>query len=106
MCAEEAKVLRSVLDKHPHWERVLELWNRGETESVIAEALQIKVTQVRSATQRLRMHGFDLLSGERRNQYAASHGRAGYVPKVRLNDPACPDGVSPEDNIISIHHDP
>lgn len=29
-CGEEAENLRSTLDKHPHWERVMELWrDRG-----------------------------------------------------------------------------
>jgi len=87
-CGEEAERLRSILDKHPHWERVMELSNLGETEGIIAEVLNIKVTKVRSAVNNMRMHGFDVLKGKRRDYYAASKGRAGQVPKVRLSDPA------------------
>lgn len=31
-CAVEAENFRSVLDKHPHWERLMELYNLGGTE--------------------------------------------------------------------------
>lgn len=106
ICGEEAKTLRSVLDKHPHCERVLELWNRGETEGVIAEVLQIKVTKVRSAMNILRKNGFDVLNAEHRDQFAATNGRARIVPRVRLSNSLRTDTVSTGDNTTSIHHDP
>lgn len=106
ICGEEAKMLRSVLDKHPHCERVLELWNRGETEGVIAEVLQIKVTKVRSAMNILRKNGFDVLNAQHRDQYAASNGRARYVPRVRLSNSMGTDTVSTGDNTTSIQYDP
>jgi len=53
-CGEEAEILRSILDKHPHWERVMALWNLDETEGVIGEVLKIKVTMARSAVQHLK----------------------------------------------------
>lgn len=105
-CGEEAENLRSVLDKHPHWERVMELYNLGETEGTIAEILNIKVTKVRSATQHLRKHGFDLLNGKRRDHFAASRGRAGQVPKVRLSDPARDTTQDTQSNVTMLNRDP
>lgn len=106
VCGEEADILRSVLNKHPHWEQVLELWNCGKTESVIAEVLQIKITKVRSAVQHLRKHGFDLLSAELRDYNAASNGRAHPVPKVRMSDLERSDTLSVTDKTTAFHHDP
>lgn len=85
-CAELAVNLRSILDKHPDWERVLELWNLGKTEGNIASALNIKVTKVRSAVQHLEKYGFDVMRGERRDTFAASQGRSTQVPRVRVGD--------------------
>jgi len=98
-CGEEAEILRSILDKHPHWERVMELWN-------LAEVLKIKVTMVRSAVQHLKKHGFDILSGKRRDYYATSKGRAGKVPKVRLSDPVVGSTVAEHSNVELFHRDP
>jgi len=73
-CGEEAKKLRSILDKHLHWKRVMEICSLGEIEGIIAKILNIKVTKVRSAVQHLRKQDFDLLDGSRRDHFAASRG--------------------------------
>jgi hypothetical protein len=84
----------------------MELWNLGEAEGTIAEVLNIKVTKVRSATQHLRTHGFDLSGGKRRDRYAASNGRAGQVPKVRLSDQAREPTVETPSNVTLLNRDP
>jgi hypothetical protein len=77
----------------------MELWNLGGTEGIIAEVLNIKVIMVRSAVQYLKKHGFDLLSGKRRDHDAASNGRAGQLPKVRLSDPVAGSTVDEQSNV-------
>lgn len=57
---------------------------------------------VRSAVQHLKNHGFDLLSGKRRDHHAASKGRANTVPKVRLSDPVGGSTVALQGNVASI----
>lgn len=83
--AAESAMMQSVLEKHPHWARVLELWNEGATEGAIAKSLRMDVTKVRSATQGLERNGFEVLRGDLRDAYSASGGRVPYVPKVRLS---------------------
>ena len=58
ICGDEANHLRIIPDKHPHQERVMELWNLGGTEGIIAEVLNIKVTMVRFAVQYLKKAWF------------------------------------------------
>lgn len=53
--------LRALLDRHPHWLDILQMWNGGKTEGQIASALDLRVTQVRSAVLQMREHGFDLM---------------------------------------------
>jgi len=102
-CSTEGAILRSVLEKHPHWAGVLELWNKGATEGEIAKTLRIDVTKVRSAVQGLERNGFEVLRGELRDAYAASGGRVPYVPNARLSTSSSVDTSRETSNVTPIH---
>lgn len=78
----EVERLRIVLDKNPHWEGVLELWNKGYTEGKIAKELGVKITLVRSAMQYLATYGFEVITGERRQARREPDSKIAIVPPV------------------------